>query len=242
VLLDSRVSVGATFADYDNDGNEDLFVTTTRAGNVLFHNRGDGTFEDVTAKAGLAHNGHSQTAVFFDYDNDGLLDLFLTNTARWTTENFDAGHNYDGKASLEALMSSATESNILYHNNGNGTFTDVTDKARMRGEAGSATSPSSTMTRTDSGRVRAEHVRRGQLYHNNQDGTFTDVTATTLGATRTAPSERRCSTTTATAGSTCSSSTCTPTWDGAGLAALVGEGGDRDSASEIPITVGAVGR
>jgi hypothetical protein len=55
VALDGRVSVAATFADYDNDGKQDLFVTTTRGGNTLFHNRGNGTFEDVTAKAGVAH-------------------------------------------------------------------------------------------------------------------------------------------------------------------------------------------
>src|SRR5689334_10299140 len=96
VGVDGRVSVAATFADYDNDGNEDLFVTTTRGGNTLFHNRGDGTFENVTEKAGVSHVGHSQTAVFFDYDNDGYLDLLLTNTAHWTTDNFDsADHSYE---------------------------------------------------------------------------------------------------------------------------------------------------
>jgi hypothetical protein len=84
VALGDRVCVAATFADYDNDGHQDLFVTSTYGGNVLFHNRGDGTFEDVTAKAGLSHVGHSQTAAFFDYDNDGYLDLFVTNSAKWT--------------------------------------------------------------------------------------------------------------------------------------------------------------
>src|SRR5712671_1728918 len=185
VALDGRVSVGATFADYDNDGWEDLFVTTTRAGNVLFHNRGDGTFEDVTAKAGLTHVGHSQTAVFFDYDNDGRLDLYLTNTAHWTTDNFDfAGRNFDGKASLDALMGSPIETNILYHNNGDGTFTDVSDKAGLRGRgwAGDV----AVFDYDDDGFLDVfvpSMFGRGQLYHNNRNGTFTDVTAETLGPT-----------------------------------------------------------
>src|SRR5882762_4566519 len=134
VGLGDRVSVGVTFADYDNDGWPDLFVTSTRGGNVLFHNRGDGTFEDVTAKAGVSHVGHSQTPVFFDYDNDGYLDLYVTNTAHWTTDVFDfAGGNFEGKADLGTLMTSPVEYNILYRNNGNGTFTDVTQSAGLRG-------------------------------------------------------------------------------------------------------------
>ncbi len=133
VALGDRISVAATFADYDNDGWADLFVTTTRGGNVLWHNRGDGTFEDVTAAAGLSHVGHSQTPVFFDYDNDGYLDLFLTNTAQWTTDVFDSAAGYfEGKADLEHLQTSPTESNILYHNNGDGTFTDQTDRTDTR--------------------------------------------------------------------------------------------------------------
>src|SRR5215831_16133508 len=75
VGLGDRVCVGAVFCDYDNDGHPDLFVTSTRGGNVLFHNNGNGTFTDVSAKAGVAHVGHSQTASFFDYDNDGYPDL-----------------------------------------------------------------------------------------------------------------------------------------------------------------------
>src|SRR5262245_36580411 len=94
VGLGDRVCVAATFVDYDNDGKLDLFVTSTRGGNVLFRNKGDGTFEDVTKKARLEHIGHSQSAVFFDFDGDGYLDLFLTNTAEWTSTSKDKARHY----------------------------------------------------------------------------------------------------------------------------------------------------
>ena len=134
VAIGDRVSVGATFADYDNDGFADLFVTSTRGGNVLFHNRGDGTFANVTAAAGVSHVGHSQTPVFFDYDDDGDLDLFLTNTAHWTKDvvDFANGNYYEGKESLADLMMSPKETNILYRNNGDGSFTDVTAATLVR--------------------------------------------------------------------------------------------------------------
>jgi hypothetical protein len=185
VALPDKVSVGATFADYDNDGFADLFVTSTRGGNTLFHNRGDGTFEDVTAKAGVSHVGHSQTPVFFDYDNDGDLDLFLTNTAQWTTNVLDsAGGYYEGKASLESLMMSPTESNILYRNNGDGTFTDATVAAGLmgRGWAGDV----AVFDYDEDGFLDLfvpSMFGRGQMYRNSGHGTFTDVTAQTLGKT-----------------------------------------------------------
>jgi len=185
VAIGNRISVGATFADYDNDGWADLFVTTTRGGNVLFHNRGDGTFEDVTAAAGLSHVGHSQTPVFFDYDNDGYLDLFLSNTAHWTTDVFDSATGYfEGKPDLGSLLTSAKESNILYHNNGDGTFTDVTDRAGLRGRgwAGDV----AVFDYDEDGFLDLfvpSMVGRGQLYRNTGHGTFRDVTAETLGRT-----------------------------------------------------------
>jgi hypothetical protein len=185
VAIGNRVSVGATFADYDNDGWADLFVTTTRGGNVLFHNRGDGTFEDVTAAAGLSHVGHSQTPVFFDYDNDGYLDLFLTNTAHWSTDVFDSATGYfEGKPDLGSLLTSSKESNILYHNNGDGTFTDVTDRAGLRGRgwAGDV----AVFDYDEDGFLDLfvpSMVGRGQLYRNTGHGTFRDVTAETLGRT-----------------------------------------------------------
>src|SRR5437588_5154395 len=94
VAVGDRICVAATFADYDNDGHQDLFVTSTRGGNVLFRNLGNGTFQDVTQQAGVSHVGHSQAAVFFDYDNDGYLDLLVLNTAGWTTSTQDQGSRY----------------------------------------------------------------------------------------------------------------------------------------------------
>jgi hypothetical protein len=185
VALGDRVSVGATFADYDDDGHADLFVTSTRGGNVLFHNRGDGTFEDVTAAAGVRHVGHSQTPVFFDYDDDGDLDLFLTNTAHWTTDTIDSTSGaYEGKASLPALMGSPTEHNILYRNDGHGKFADVTGAAGLQGQgwAGDV----AVFDYDEDGYLDLfvpSMFGRGQLYRNDGHGAFTDVTASTLEKT-----------------------------------------------------------
>src|SRR5438477_595316 len=83
-------------------------------------------FKDVTDSAGLTCIKHSQTAIFFYYDNDGLLDLFVTNTAEWTSANLDPTQRYyPGPSGLAELARSPKEYNILYHNNGDGTFTDV---------------------------------------------------------------------------------------------------------------------
>src|SRR5262249_6759309 len=103
VGLGDRGCVAATWADTRNTGLPGLFVTSTRGGNVLFRNLGNGTFKDVTKEAGLAvvPTTHSQTAVFFDYDNDGYLDLLVTNTARWTVNDYDkAAHYFVGLGNL----------------------------------------------------------------------------------------------------------------------------------------------
>ena len=78
--------MGASFADIDNDGDQDLFVTTVRGGNALFENDGHGHFKDITTQAGVALAAHSSGAVFFDYDGDGLVDLLVCNVGRYTTD------------------------------------------------------------------------------------------------------------------------------------------------------------
>jgi hypothetical protein len=192
VALGDRVCVAATWVDYDNDGKLDLYVTSTRGGNVLFRNNGDGTFTDVTAKAGLTHVGHSQTALFFDFDNDGKLDLLLTNTAEWTSANYDkSGRYFPGKGGLglgtvseSPVQLSPKEYNILYRNNGDGTFTDVTAKSGLKGRgwAGDAIA----FDYNGDGRpdvLITSMFGRAQLYRNNGDDTFTDVTLEVLGRT-----------------------------------------------------------
>ncbi len=87
VGLADRIGVTASFADIDNDGDQDLFVTTVRDGNVLFENDGHGHFRDISKAAGVDHVGHSSGAVFFDYDRDGLLDLYLCNIGQYTNNN-----------------------------------------------------------------------------------------------------------------------------------------------------------
>jgi hypothetical protein len=185
VALGDRICVGATWADYKNDGRQHLFVTSTRGGNVLFENQGDGTFKNVTKKAGLTHIGHSQTAVFFDYNNDGYLDLFVTNSARWTMDTAPQGFGYyPGVDGLRALAFSKTESNILYRNNGDGTFTDVTKEAGLEGMGWGG--DVAVFDYDEDGYLDllvTNMFGRSQLYHNNGNGTFTDVTQAVLGRT-----------------------------------------------------------
>jgi hypothetical protein len=120
VALADRVSVAASFADVDNDGDQDLFVTTVRMGNVLFENDGSGRFKDISAAAGLDYSGHSSGAVFFDYDLDGYLDLFLTNVGRYTFDEKGRGGAYVGMAdAFEGhLYPERSERSILYRNLG----------------------------------------------------------------------------------------------------------------------------
>ncbi len=121
--------MGVAVGDYDGDGLPDIYLTQY-PNNILYHNNGDGTFTDVTAKAGVAAPGWGTSAVWFDFDNDGRLDLFVCNFADFNKEknvscgNKDQGQHFYCKPNVYKPRSS-----WLFHNNGDGTFTDVTEKS-----------------------------------------------------------------------------------------------------------------
>jgi len=182
-LLD-RICVAAVFNDYDNDGDQDLFVISTRGGNALFRNEG-GKFTDVTGAAGVKRVAHSQSATFFDADHDGDLDLFVSNTARWTSEKMDAENRYHpGPSYLFDLVDSPIELNTFYRNNGDGTFTEATAEARLQGAGwGGDTAVFDYDEDGDSDLFVANMFGSSILYRNDGKGVFEDVTEQAVGRT-----------------------------------------------------------
>ncbi|RMD73627.1 MAG: VCBS repeat-containing protein, partial [Bacteroidetes bacterium] len=142
---------GIAIADYDGDGYDDLYVTRRDGPNLLYHNLGNLQFEEVAGVAGVANAGVSSCAVWGDFDNDGWPDLLVTDR--------DAD-------------------NVLYHNNGDGTFTDITAQAGVA--EGSKVRAALTADVNGDGWLDIYLARLGlenKLYLNNGDGTFTDYTA-----------------------------------------------------------------
>jgi enediyne biosynthesis protein E4 len=173
--------MGAATGDYDNDGYQDLYLTNYGS-NVLYRNRGDGTFEDVTAKAGVAASGWSTSAGFFDYNNDGKLDLFVCRYLDWTFEK----NVPCGEANTRAYCHPDTfkgVASILYRNNGDGTFSDVSKEAGIADPEGKALGVA--FADYDGDGWTDIYVANDSvmcfLYHNKGNGTF-ENTALLAGA------------------------------------------------------------
>jgi len=168
-------------ADYDNDGDQDIYVTNWGP-NVFYQNNGDGTFKDITKSAGLENDLYGLGCTFFDYDLDGYLDLYLGNYITFDPDYkyFYAADKFPGPLSYQG------QPDVLYHNNGDGTFTDVTKKAGVYNPDGRAMGVSSC-DYDDDGDFDifvANDAMENYLYRNNNDGTFTNValqTATGFG-------------------------------------------------------------
>jgi hypothetical protein len=128
-------ATGVTVGDYDNDGFEDIFIACWGQ-NILFHNNGDGTFTDVTERAGLLHEGvrYATGCTWIDFDRDGRIDLFVAHYMAFDTKSMhrkgeDRGCSYRGVPVFCGPNGGAPEPCRLYRNNGDGTFTDISEKS-----------------------------------------------------------------------------------------------------------------
>jgi enediyne biosynthesis protein E4 len=167
--------MGVAVGDYDNDGYEDLYVTAY-GGNKLYHNNGNGTFTDVTERAGVAAGGWSTSAAWVDLDGDGFLDLVVLRYLDWDFDDVWCGEHKEGYRAYCHPDFFKPISSLVYHNNHDGTFTEVGQKIGL-GRLGKGL-----------GIAIADYDRDGHidffvandsmvefLYHNKGDGTFEEV-------------------------------------------------------------------
>ncbi len=167
--------IGVAVADYDNDGNEDIYITCVGP-NHLFRNLGNGRFSDVTVRAGIGDPGFSTSAAWFDYDNDGKLDLFVANYVDWSVES-DQLCSLDGKnKSYCTPQSYKGQSPTLYHNKGNGTFENTTQRAGLSDPTCKSLGVAMLDYNSDGWMdlFVANDTEPNKLYKNNGNGTFTD--------------------------------------------------------------------
>jgi hypothetical protein len=171
-----RWGFGVAVGDYDNDGWPDIYVANFGK-NRLYRNNHDGTFTDVAETAGVALDGWSAGPSWGDYDHDGRLDLFVPGYAKYNIDNPQSCDFMGTKLSCGPL-GLAGEQDHLFHNNGDGTFTDVSDKAGVSDPKGYYGFASTFVDVDDDGWVDllvANDSKPNYLYHNRHDGSFEEI-------------------------------------------------------------------
>lgn len=172
-ISNSMLGMGLSAADYDNDGWPDLYVTGYGE-SKLYHNNRNGTFTDVTKIAGVGNSKWGTGSAFFDYDNDGFLDLYVANYLDLSGELPCVEIDQRPYCTISKFKGS---SGVLYHNNGNGTFTDVTQKAGLSNPEGRGLGVVAFDYNNDNliDLFQANDGAPNFLYRNNGNGTFTEV-------------------------------------------------------------------
>jgi hypothetical protein len=169
--------MGVAVGDYDNDGRADIYVTNFGR-NILYHNNGDGTFTDVTEKAGVAGGGWSTGACWVDYDRDGRLDLIVARYLEWDfATNMWCGAHKPGYRSYCHPDQFKPVAHLAFHNNGDGTFTDVSRSSRIGLSPGKGLGVAINDFDLDGWPdiLIANDSFPQQLFRNDRDGTFTEV-------------------------------------------------------------------
>jgi hypothetical protein len=184
-VTNDRWGIGVAIADYDNDGWPDIYVTNWGK-NRLYHNNHDGTFTDVAEKAGVQLGNWSSGATWGDYDGDGRLDLFVPGYVHFDRDHLPSGGEngvpdtfctFRGVGVICGPRGLKGEPDHLFHNNGDGTFTDVSEKAGVADKAGYYGLASLFVDLNNDGKVDllvANDSTPNYLYINKGDGTFED--------------------------------------------------------------------
>jgi hypothetical protein len=174
-INNSMTGMGMASADYNNDGLPDIYVTGYGQSR-LYRNNGNGTFSDVTMQAGVNNKLWGTSAAFFDADGDGRLDLFVCNYLNFDPEGKVPCDMFEGRPYCYISKFKGSQS-VLYHNNGDGTFTDISAKAGISGHYGKGMGVVAFDYNND-GRMdiyQANDADPNLLFRNNGDGTFTEV-------------------------------------------------------------------
>ena len=175
--LDVEVyGLGIAFADVDNDGRDDIYITALE-GDRIYRNEGNFKFKDITAASGINNNGFPSSAAFLDYDKDGRADLFVANYVQWTAQG-DVFCSLDGSAKSYCTPESYKGlASKLYRNHGNGKFEDVSAKAGVSDPKSKSLGIAVVDFNNDgySDLFIANDTQPNKLYRNNKNGTFTDV-------------------------------------------------------------------